>query len=152
MLSDLASILEDPHLSSNKFRLVRRIKNQVALGDDKEGQYSKTYFWRLKECIPPPDHLQDEDADAFTQLLMTNHGKISGFNPEPLDLDAPRPRQRRMFKKKGATEDALASDAIFLSLLTMLEDDDATHVSNAYHTLRLIMAISSSEGRLFPPT
>ncbi|KAF8966296.1 hypothetical protein BDZ97DRAFT_2057533 [Flammula alnicola] len=149
---DLSSVLEDHHITSNKFRLVRRIREQSRVNGDTDDQYSKTYFWRLKECIPPTDRLQDEDVAAFAELLSISHGKISSFNPERPDLNAPRPRQRRMFKKRGTAEDALAQDAITLGLFMMLEDDDPSHVSNAYHTLRLVMAISSPEEPRFTPS
>lgn len=150
ILSDLASILEDHHLASNKFRLVRRIKEQTLLGYDKENQFSEKYFWRLKEYMPSSDHLQDEDIAAFTELLSLNHGKISSFSPDRPDLTTPRIRQRHMFKRKGIANAALAQDAITLGLLTMLKDDDPVRVSNAYKTLRLIMAISSEVPRFTP--
>ncbi|KAF9482560.1 hypothetical protein BDN70DRAFT_853086 [Pholiota conissans] len=150
MLGDLAAILEDHHLSSNKFRLVRRIKEKTLLRHDQEAQFSEKFFWRLKECMPSPDRLQDEDIAAFTELLSMNYGKISSFSPEQPDLHAPRARQRRMFKKKGTVDGALAQDAITLGLLVMLQDDDPVRVSNAYESLKLTMSISSGDLRLIP--
>ncbi|KDR80743.1 hypothetical protein GALMADRAFT_241175 [Galerina marginata CBS 339.88] len=143
-LHNLSSILEDHRITSNKFRLVRRFKDHATERNYDEEQFSKTFFWRLKECMPSLERLQDEDVAAFADLLSLHYGKIDSFNIEQPNLNDPRPRHRRMFKRNGSTDSTYAArDAITLGLLVMLEGDEPSKVSNAYHTLRLIMAVPS---------
>ncbi|KAF8163206.1 hypothetical protein B0H34DRAFT_744937 [Crassisporium funariophilum] len=143
-VDSLSSVLSDYRITSNKFRLVRRLRDHAFTGDYSDTRYSRTDFWRLKECIPPLDRLQDEDVGAFAALLSLNRGQIGSFNIEQANTNAPRTRHARNFKRKTTTEDAtVARDAITIGLLAMLEDDDPSHVSNAYNTLRLIMSVSS---------
>ena len=143
-LDSLASVLSDHGITSNKFRLVRRLRDRALAGDYSEMQYSKTDFWRLKECMPSTEHLQDEDVEAFAALLTLNHGKIGSFNIEQPDMNSLRPRHRHNVTKKSPADGTIAArDAITLTLLGMLEDDSPSHVSNAYNTLRLIMSVST---------
>jgi len=145
-LDSLASVLSDHQITSNKFRLVRRLRDRALARDYNEMQYSKTDFWRLKECMPSTEYLQDEDVEAFAALLTLNHGKIGSFNIEQPNMYSLRPRHRHNVTKKSLAEGTIAArDAITLTLLGMLEDDNPSHVSNAYNTLRLIMSVSTAE-------
>ena len=142
----LASVLSDHRITSNKFRLVRRLRDRALAKDYSEMQYSKTDFWRLKECMPSTEYLQDEDVEAFAALLTLNHGKIGSFNIEQPNLYSLRPRHRQNVTKKNLADGTIAArDAITLALLGMLEDDSPSHVSNAYNTLRLIMSVSTAQ-------
>jgi ataxia telangiectasia mutated family protein len=142
----LASVLSDHRITSNKFRLVRRLRDRALAKDYSEMHYSKTDFWRLKECMPSAEDLQDEDVEAFSALLTLNHGKIGSFNIEQPNMYALRPRHRQNAKRKGLVDGTIAArDAITLTLLGMLEDDSPSHVSNAYNTLRLIMTVSTAQ-------
>ena len=145
-LDSLTSVLSDHGITSNKFRLVRRLCDRALAGDYSEMQYSKTDFWRLKECMPSAEHLQDEDVEAFAALLTLNHGKIGSFNIERPNMYSLRPRHRHSITKKSPANGTIAArDAITLTLLGMLEDDNPSHVSNAYNTLRLIMSVSTAQ-------
>jgi ataxia telangiectasia mutated family protein len=146
----LTAVLEDHRITSNKFRLVRQIQDHTRFERNAQSQFSKFYFWRLKDCIPLPGHLQHEDVQSFTTLLAQNYGKIGSFNVEQPDLNAPQPRHRRVFKKNHSILDSSAArDAISLGIFFMLEDDDPSHVSNAYQTLRLLTSVSSPDHQLF---
>ena len=155
---DIFSTLEDHRITSNKFRLVRRIQERALGTPHDEKEFSKSIFWRLKECIPPLDRLQEEDTRAFAAVLSLNHGQIGSLTTEQHSLLSPKTRHRRnvnhiqkdMQKRKktiasdpadsarGARE--AARDAITVVLLSMLDNDDASHVFSAFSTLRLIMA------------
>lgn len=140
----LTSALEDHHITSNKFRLVQRIYENAAEFNGGEDEYAKTYFWRLKECMPLSSYLQGKDIIAFVGLLYINRGNIATYNPERPDLNLPRLRHRRLVKLHAAAQDAKcipnSQDAITTGLLVMLEDSSPLFVANAYHTLRLIFA------------
>ena len=145
-LDSLASVLSDHRITSNKFRLVRRLRDRALAKDYSETQYSKTDFWRLKECMPSAEYLQDEDVEAFAALLILNHGKIGSFNIEQSNVYSLRPRHRQNVRKKSMADGTIAArDAITLTLLGMLENDNPSHVSNAYNTLRLIMSVSTAQ-------
>jgi len=139
---DLTSILEDHRITSNKFRLVRRLQESALLQGQEEGQFAETYFWRLKECIPSPDRLQEGDVDAFASLLSFHHGQIGSLNVEQPDQLSPRNRHCRNVKKRTTEDTVAAQDAIALGLLVMLDDDDPSRVFNAYYTLRQAFSVS----------
>lgn len=141
---DLTSILEDHRITSNKFRLVRRLQECASLQASSEEQFSKIHFWRLKECIPSHDQLQEEDIDAFAGLLSFYHGQIGSLNIEQPDMLSPRNRHRNVRKKNAEDPVGRARDAIISGLLVMLDDDDPFRVFNAYDTLRLAMSVSTS--------
>ena len=145
-LNSLTSVLSDHRITSNKFRLVRRLRDRSLTRDYSELQYSRTDFWRLKECMPSTEYLQDEDVEAFAALLTLNHGKIGSFNIEQPNMYSLRPRHRHNVAKKSPANGTIAArDAITLTLLGMLEDNNPSHVSNAYNTLRLIMSVSTAQ-------
>ncbi|TFK39785.1 hypothetical protein BDQ12DRAFT_704732 [Crucibulum laeve] len=146
---DLSRILNGNYITSNKFRLVRRLRDHAMLGNYDAAQFASADFWRLKECIPNMDHLQDDDIEAFATLLVLNHGSIDSFHSEPPSSNSPRDRHRRSFRKRlpaPANDDSSsARDCIIIALLNMLEGDNASHVYDAYCTLRLIMDILPPE-------
>ena len=142
----LTAVLEDHRITSNKFRLVRQIQDHTQFETDAQSQFAKFYFWRLKDCMPLPGRLQDEDVQSFTTLLAKNFGKIGSFNVEQPDPNAPRSRHRNLSKNKDSIlNSSAARDAITLGIFLMLEDDDPSHVSNAYQTLRLLTSVPSPD-------
>ena len=141
---DLTSILEDHRITSNKFRLVRRLQESALLQGQEEEDFAATYFWRLKECIPSPDQLQEGDVDAFASLLSFHHGQVGSLNVEQPDQMSPRNRHCRNVKKRTTEDTVAAQDAITLGLLVMLDDDDPLRVFNAYYTLRLAFSVSGT--------
>ena len=80
----LSSVLADPRIASNKFRVVRRLRDLSLDGKYPYSQFSRIDFWRLKECIPPPSRLQDDDISAFAALLLLHKGQIYSFGINPL--------------------------------------------------------------------
>jgi serine-protein kinase ATM len=139
----LSTILADQRVSSNKFRLVRRlhqfVSSQGSLGD----QCGRSHFWRLKNSIPPIEQLQEDDIDAFSALLVHERGNISGFGIESTRAPAmrtPDPQHRK-------THDSTMSSPrhhIIASLLGLLDANDASQIHVAYTTLRLVMSVPST--------
>ncbi|KAJ7180682.1 hypothetical protein C8R46DRAFT_985700 [Mycena filopes] len=125
---NLSTVLSDASIVSNKFRLVRRLQAQALAADRDEERFAETDFWRLRDCIPSPDQLQDEDIDAFANLLEIYEGHISSF-------DRKQPSSER--------RDEPPQDRIVHRLLTMLEASNGSQVHLSYQTLRYIMSVSS---------
>ncbi|KAJ6518821.1 hypothetical protein C8R45DRAFT_1116532, partial [Mycena sanguinolenta] len=133
--SHLSTVLSDPSIVSNKFRLVRQLRDHALAEDRDADRFSETDFWRLRECIPSSEQLQEEDIDAFASLLEIYEGRISSFDSEQQSI---RGRQRR--DASGAPP----QHWIVQMLLNMLEATDGSQVHVAYRTLRSIMSV-------FPP-
>ncbi|KAG9224022.1 hypothetical protein CCMSSC00406_0004362 [Pleurotus cornucopiae] len=136
----LSEIIGDPRISSNKFRLVRRLR-ELASDDDTRGeQFGRADFWRLKECIPPPGQIQEEDIHAFAGLLVSHRGQVDGIG-----MDHPNPfsvRTKHLSNKRGPNEEGSPQNAILFSLVTMLDSGDPFEVQSAYTTLRLVASCS----------
>ncbi|KAF9530405.1 hypothetical protein CPB83DRAFT_905353 [Crepidotus variabilis] len=145
---ELSSILEGHRITSNKFRLVRRLHELVPSEGKEDDQFSKMFFWRLKECIPDLERLQEDDVHAFTSLLSFYNGQIGSLNVEQANMLAPRNRHRKNVKKRLADDTIPARDAITLGLLVMLDDDNPRRVSRAYETLRLAISVVSQDDPL----
>ncbi|KAF9466074.1 hypothetical protein BDZ94DRAFT_1319724 [Collybia nuda] len=151
----LSGILEDNRISSNKFGLVRRLADPVILEGYDEGKFTQSDFWRLKECIPPVDHLQEVDINAFVSLLLKNKGAIDSFGSDGQDSVTLLSKHRRSIDKRPnspAEQIDKAQDFIVLTLLEMLQSDLASKVNIAYRTLRLISSASTdfAQGNLSP--
>jgi len=143
-VSDLSSVLSDYRITSNKFRLVRKFRYHAAeLGyDDRDNQFADDYFWRLRECMPNVQDLQDEDVLAFADLLLLHHGHIGSFGTEQPSLILGHTRMRQGVPTPVVYS---ARDSIRLALLLMLDSDNPLQVSSAYHTLRLITAVALAD-------
>ncbi|KAI9064013.1 hypothetical protein FKP32DRAFT_1665872 [Trametes sanguinea] len=167
-LADLTSALSDQSISSSKFRLVRKMY-EVASRDDSSGdqsQFGKAAFWRLKACIPPEDHLVDNDIDAFASLLLLHHGRISSLGVEQFTPDTVYSRHCHVVKQSQKSDKNanraldgsplhadvnLARSAIVLSLLAMLDTAAAPQVYTAYATLRALLSTPASDNSLKVP-
>ncbi|KAH9479387.1 Serine/threonine-protein kinase TEL1 [Psilocybe cubensis] len=147
-LQSLISVLEDHQITSNKFRIVRRFKEQTErYGYDNDDEFANTYFWRFKDCMPLPEMLQEQDLESFADLIFLHHGHIQSFDVELHNLNKARTRHVRNLKSKPTPNESKidpARDAITLALLIMLEDEKPVNVYNAYSTLRFIAAVSST--------
>ncbi|KAI0766627.1 hypothetical protein BD413DRAFT_717411, partial [Trametes elegans] len=153
-LADLKSALNDPGISSSKFRLVRKIY-ELALhsADDGKRPFGNSDFWRLKACIPSETHLFDSDIDAFTSLLVLHRGGIDGVNSDQYARDTIRYRHRHIVESKVShakeiapyAEVEHARSATILSLLAMVETAPAPQVYTAYQTLCALMSTSSAD-------
>ncbi|KAJ7623215.1 hypothetical protein FB45DRAFT_924928 [Roridomyces roridus] len=131
--ASLSTVLSDPSIISNKFRLVRQMRNHAHAEDRDVTQFAQTDFWRLRECIPSLPQLQDEDIDAFAGLLALHQGRISSFGS-----DKPTIRVR------DASSALSPQSWIVHVLLTMLEGGDPSQIYLAYQTLRLILSVHST--------
>lgn len=142
--ADLSAVLSDPSIVSNKFRLVRQLRNHARDEVRDKVQFAETDFWRLRECIPSSNELQDEDIDAFAGLLILHEGQISSF-----DREQPSVRSKQ---HPNASAGALPQNWIIQVLLTMLEASDSSQVHVAYETLRFVMSVSAPDVyRHLPP-
>ncbi|CCL98610.1 uncharacterized protein FIBRA_00612 [Fibroporia radiculosa] len=145
-LHELSSVLGDHRISSNKFRLVRRLRdltsNEHSSKHD-DGAFMQSDFWRLKECIPPAAQLVDDDIDAFASLLIRNHGQVDSFGVvhERHSLQNARVMHRKLSMKKEPSDRSNAAyHAITFSLLTMLDATIIDRIHVAYCTLRTLMS------------
>lgn len=138
----LSGILADQRMSSNKFRLVRKLHHFATEGILGES-FAQSDFWRLKNCIPPPDQLQEEDIDAFSALLVCQNGGISSFGVDPIRITSMLDRHRRNASVRKKAEDAihLPKKPITMALMGLLEVDDASKLHVAYITLRRITSV-----------
>ncbi|KAJ7442296.1 hypothetical protein FB451DRAFT_1440423 [Mycena latifolia] len=113
--ADLSDVLSDRSIVSNKFRLVRQLLDHARAEGRDAAQFAETDFWRLRECIPPSEQLQEEDIDAFASLWSST-------------------------KAASATLIATSLQSV---LLNMLEASDPSQVHVAYQTLRSVMSVSA---------
>jgi ataxia telangiectasia mutated family protein len=143
----LSAVLGNNRISSNKFRLVRRLRDLAMDQQYDEEMFSKTDFWRLKECIPPAEQLQADDIDAFASLLVINKGHIHSFWGEQSTSQSVRTRHRGGQKKTSSSSERgdTPQHAIVLSLLAMLDGNATTHTHVAYRTLRSLMSVLASD-------
>jgi ataxia telangiectasia mutated family protein len=142
----LSAVLKDNRMSPNKFRLVRRLDDHAISNDYNEGNFTKSDFWRLKECIPSTEHLQAADIDAFAALLFRNKGAIDSFGsdrPESASLLSKHRRSTGGQITSSAQQIDKAQEFIVLTLLEMLQSNNASEVNTAYRTLRLIKSAST---------
>lgn len=142
----LSAILGEARTSSNKFRLVRRFRDLAAAKTHDKEQFANTDFWHLKECIPSIEHLQMEDVDAFTDLLVMHKGLIRSLGMENSSSQSILMRHRQNRKKDSqSVENFSPQRAIVQSLLAMLDGNASAQVHVAYHTLRYSMSLPSSD-------
>ncbi|GBE86665.1 hypothetical protein SCP_0905450 [Sparassis crispa] len=144
--SELSSVLNDYRISPSKFRLVRRLRDLAAEGRCLPGNFPKSDFWRLKECIPSAAQLLDDDIDAFATLLLCHHGHIDSFVSEQSVSQTVRTRHRYGVRRKDNPDPRdVARRAIVDSLLNMLGVASATQVYTSYRTLRSLMSVCTPE-------
>ncbi|KAG2364853.1 hypothetical protein BDR07DRAFT_1400476 [Suillus spraguei] len=139
----LSMILSDFRIASNKFRLVRRLRDLAEHRVYDRAQFAKTDFWRLKDFIPPRDQLQPDDVDAFASLLIANNGDIYSFGSEQPFLQTLRGRHRRSAKKLQM--ESSPQRVIIQTLLAMVDGNSPQEVSLAYSTLRSVVSASSAD-------
>lgn len=139
---NVSAVLSEPGATSNRFRLVRRLRDHAVSEKYKQTFFAKTDFWWLKEFIPSLDRLQEEDVKAFAELLVLNHGQIVTLGTEQPVVHSIRHEHITKIVKRRSTEDPaiIARKSIILGLLMMLQGDSPSHVHTAYTTLRLFMA------------
>ncbi|THH15268.1 hypothetical protein EW146_g5182 [Bondarzewia mesenterica] len=140
--ASLSSILADPRITSNKFRVVRRLRDLSFTRQYPASQFSRMDFWRLKDCIPPSHQLQDADIDAFSNLLLVHKGQIHSFGTSPLSAQVMHHQRHWISRTEsetdfGTTADSANSERSILEhLLTMLNSDAPSRVHVAYRVLR----------------
>ena len=144
----LSALLSDHRISSNKFRLVKRLRDLALEKKYSEEKFAQTDFWRLKECIPPLDQLQDDDILAFASLLVLNKGHVHNVRSELTDSQSGLARYLRDPRKRSPSvpEGSFSPQhTIVVALLSILNGSVTAHVHVAYRTLRLLMSAPNSE-------
>ncbi|KAF8630142.1 hypothetical protein AX15_003095 [Amanita polypyramis BW_CC] len=145
-METLSSLLNDRHITTNKFRTVRRLRDQAIVEGCNESRFERSDFWRLKECIPLLNGLQIEDADAFAALLFLYKGRINSFGSDRTAADSVRKLHLKCANQDVTTDKEMAvRDSIVLALSSMLDGDEAPKVNLAYQTLRWIMSAIATE-------
>ena len=143
---DLSKILSDYRITSNKFRLVKRLRDLAEHHVYSRAQFAMIDFWRLKDFIPTRDQLQPDDVDAFAALLMANNGDIYSFGSEQLLPQTLRGRHRRNAKRQQTPQmEHSPQRAIVQTLLAMVDGNSSQEVSLAYCTLRSVISASPSD-------
>lgn len=144
---DISGYLRGENISTNKFRLVRRLHDLVAEGPVDTSHFAQSDFWKLKSCIPVDSPLALEDVHAFTELLIRNHGHIDG-----LEHDAPTSPAARTHHLKVTSKDSAylaaqvgARKAVFVSLLNMLRDPSTPRAYLAFKAVRCLAAATTSD-------
>ncbi|KAH7890803.1 hypothetical protein F5I97DRAFT_1975119 [Phlebopus sp. FC_14] len=146
---NLSATLSDHRIASNKFRLVRRLRELAEARVYSRTQFAMTDFWRLKDFIPPKGQLQQDDIHAFASLLIANTGNIYGFGSEQPFPQTLRGRHRRNARRQETQSETPPQRATIQSLLAMLDDNDASTVNLVYLTLRSLISASSPETLAF---
>ena len=138
----LSSVINDPRITSSKFRIVRRLRDH-ALANQYEGRnFATSDFWRLKECIPPLQNLQDADVDAFADLLYLGQGRLDSFRRDSPNSASIFARYKKPPRDSRDVSE-MAREPIILTLLAELQGDSASRSYAAYKTLRLIESVST---------
>ncbi|KAF8074865.1 hypothetical protein FPV67DRAFT_1475236, partial [Lyophyllum atratum] len=141
----LSSVLGDQRIASSKFRLVRRLRDHAISKDYNKDDFAQVDFWRLKECIPPSEQLQDADIDAFAGLLSLNQGHLDSFRSESSTSTSILSRHRRGVSRTSKNRVDSAREPIILALLAMVQGDSTSQSNAAYETLRLIKSVEAEE-------
>jgi serine-protein kinase ATM len=141
-LDTLSQVLSDTRITANKFRMVRRLRDVTLFTTATAEQFARSDFWRLKECIPPPQEIQEEDVDAFAALLVAHKGHVKVFTTDQSNAQGLLSRHRRAARKRepGLPPEALPYRPIVQTLLTMMDKASGVDVHAAYSTLRLLMS------------
>lgn len=144
-ISELSRALDDPHLSSKKFKLVRRLSQLASESNYNKEVFARHDFWRLKDSIPEAD-IAEEEAEAFTSLLVHEAGFIRS-NPTDQQARSIGIRHQKLAAQKDDKGRRLGHISvkrpIIMALLDMLADQTAVVVDIAYRTLRLLAKIES---------
>lgn len=143
-IETLSSLLNDHQITTNKFRTVRRLRDQAIAGDCDETHFETHFFWRLKECIPPQNDLQIEDADAFAGLLYLHKGRINSFGADRAIAGSVRALHQNT-AGKSLDEGSAVRDSIVYALWSMLDGDEASKVHLTYRTMRWVMSVIPTE-------
>ena len=146
----LSATLSDHRITSNKFRIVRRLLELVEQHVYNKSRFAMTDFWTLKDYIPPRAYLQREDIDAFASLLVANTGGICGFGSEhslPQTLRARHLKSSR--HQEGVQVNPSPHWSIIQTLLAMLDGTDPSEVYLVYLTLKSLVSASSEETLAF---
>lgn len=144
---DLSQYLRDDDISTNKFRLVRRLHELTAEGPNDTHQFARSDFWKLKSCIPPRNSLALNDVHAFTEILLSNHGHIDGLEYEAPGAPLARLQHIKSVSRETSYHEAQLGvrRAIFVSLLNILRDPSTPRAYIAFQTVRSLAAMTATD-------
>ena len=142
----LSDILKNQVNSSDKFRLVRRLRDLANGNAYNREQFCSQDFWHLKSCIPQHREIQDEDIDAFVDLLFKHAAQIRSLDMEHSNLNLVSTlhvQESRAVRFRETNVSPMRS--IILSLLNILSTEEAVQIHRAYRTLRTLFALPITE-------
>lgn len=145
----LSDILQNRHSSSDKFRLVRRLRDLTIADAYTQEQFCSQDFWHLKTCIPQHGEIQDEDVDAFVDLLFKHAAQIRPLNIEHLTSNSASTLHVQESRSSRSKDKVPISPmrSIILSLLNILSTEVGVQIHRAYTTLRTLFALPTDELR-----
>ncbi|KAH7097579.1 hypothetical protein BKA62DRAFT_716108 [Auriculariales sp. MPI-PUGE-AT-0066] len=144
MISD---IIENPLLTSSKFKLVRKLHMLAASGRYNLATFANTDFWKVKAEMPKDAEMTDEDLTAFVDLLiLSGCPGTPGISDaqETTSDDASGKSRSRSGLRASAVSDA-GKTVIVQALVGMLRHSDTSAVRTAYSTLRLLVPLAKDQ-------
>ncbi|KLO07453.1 hypothetical protein SCHPADRAFT_1001651 [Schizopora paradoxa] len=147
--TDLSAILDDPFLPTYNFKVVRHILEIGNGSSYSTEQFSKRDFWRLKDSVPS-SALVDDEAVAFSRLLVHNRGHIESHTVDQQykrSIGARHQRYTRDDEKNKKSNRSTVKLPIVMAFLDLLADEDPSVMSVAYQTLRRIASTNSLDSK-----
>ncbi|EJD46611.1 hypothetical protein AURDEDRAFT_184314 [Auricularia subglabra TFB-10046 SS5] len=143
----ISAVLVDSKLTSNKFKLVGRMRDFAQDGTYSTSRFATEDFWRIKSCMPEVDHLLDEDIDAFLDLLFASHAQLISVTEQTSASVSIAYRHRAAVVQHRSASPSPKS-IIILALLSMLSSESLLTVHVAYSTLRLVVPLRPANDKL----
>jgi ataxia telangiectasia mutated family protein len=142
---DVSEILEDCRITSNKFRLVNKMRDLAHFETSTAGNsFAKADFWRLKKCIPEASQLQVQDIYAFAELLTLHHGHIVSFDGTGLTSEGVRHRHRgQLLEKAPMTVESLTQKPVVSTVRSLLDRPGGGSLRKVYETLQRVLGTLS---------
>ncbi|KAG8989610.1 Serine/threonine-protein kinase tel1 [Tulasnella sp. JGI-2019a] len=137
---NVLGVLNGPEITVGKFRIARRLRSvqpDASTSDE---------FWALKACIPDAQDIQDDDVEAFVDLLYRSKGQIETVQDEPSTTPSLGMRPMLPDNHSGMVYSADPKQYLVFVLHDMLSSDAAATVNLAYRTLRAVLDAGYAPG------
>ncbi|KAF8578220.1 hypothetical protein K439DRAFT_1395785 [Ramaria rubella] len=146
-LNKSKSLSDVLHGTSGKFRLVRRLRDLTGTDEHSREQFCGRDFWHLKNCIPEHGEIQDEDIDAFVDLIYKHAAQIRPLDTELVTANLVTSMHVNDSRGKENRHKAKLSPrrSIVLALFNMLSTEVAAQIHRAHTTLRRLLTLPITE-------
>jgi ataxia telangiectasia mutated family protein len=142
---DVSRALSDDSFTSNKFRLVQRLRQLI---QEKRGfRPPHGDFWSLKSCIPSDSELVDADLEAYLDVLAVQAGRVTVLKDSPVRRTLGQRHQsetRSSRKAAGSFMLVLPHHAIIGVLLDRMHLSTVAIRDVAYQSLRLLLSLQNN--------